>query len=167
MYIYHGFLIHSSANGHIGFFNVLAIVNSAAMNIDVHVSLSILVSSVHMPSSEIAGSYDSLLLGRKVITNLDSIFKSRDITLPTKVRIVKTMAFPVVKYRCESWTIMKTETEELMLSNCGAGEDSLESLGQQGDPTSLKEVNLEYSLERLMLKLQCFGHLIQRANSLR
>ena len=62
---------------------------------------------------------------------------------------------------------MKTETEELMLSNCGAGEDSLESLGQQGDPTSLKEVNLEYSLERLMLKLQCFGHLIQRANSLR
>ena len=61
---------------------------------------------------------------------------------------------------------MKTETEELMLSNCGAGEDSWESLGQQGDQTSLKEVNLEYSLERLMLKLQCFGHLIQRANSL-
>ena len=103
-----------------------------------------------------------LLLGRKTMTNLDNILKSRDITLLTNIHIVKIMAFPVVKYRCESWTIMKTETKELMLSNCGAGEDSWESLGQQGDQTSLKEVNLEYSLERLMLKLQCFGHLIQR-----
>ena len=58
------------------------------------------------------------------MTDLDSILKSRDITLPTNIHIVKTMAFPVVKYRCESWTIRKTETEELMLSNCGAGEDS-------------------------------------------
>ena len=62
-----------------------------------------------------------LLLGRKVMTNLDSIFKSRDITLPTKVRLVKAMVFPVVMYGCESWTVKKAE---LMLLNCGVGEDS-------------------------------------------
>ena len=65
-----------------------------------------------------------VLLGRKAMTNLDSILKSRDITLLTKVHIVKAMVFPVVMYGCESWTIKKTNTEELMLSNCGAGEDS-------------------------------------------
>ena len=64
-----------------------------------------------------------LLLGRKVMTNLDSILKSRDITLPTKVCLVKAMVFPVVMYGCESWTI-KLSTEELMLLNCGVGEDS-------------------------------------------
>ena len=65
-----------------------------------------------------------LLLGRKVMTNLDSIFKSRDITLPTKVHLVKAMVFPVVVYGCESWTIKKLHAEELMLLNCGVGEDS-------------------------------------------
>ena len=67
-----------------------------------------------------------LLLGRKVMTNLDSIFKSRDITLPTKVHLVKAMVFPVVMYGCESWTIKKAERQriELMLLNCGVGEDS-------------------------------------------
>ena len=65
-----------------------------------------------------------LLLGIKVMTNLDSIFKSRDITLPTKVRLVKAMVFPVVTYGCESWTIKKAEHEELMLLNCGVGEDT-------------------------------------------
>ena len=65
-----------------------------------------------------------LLLGRIVMTNLDSIFKSRDITLPTKVHVVRAMVFPVVMYRCERWTIKKTGTEELLFSNCGAGEDS-------------------------------------------
>ena len=68
------------------------------------------------------------------MTNLESIFKSRDITLPTKVHIVKAMVFPVVMYGCESWTVKKAE--EWMLLNCGVGEDSLESLGLQGDPTS-------------------------------
>ena len=68
-----------------------------------------------------------LLLGRKVMTNLASIFKSKDITLPTKVRLVKTMVFPVVMYGCKSWT-RKLITEELVLLNCGAGEDSCESL---------------------------------------
>ena len=65
-----------------------------------------------------------LLLGRKVITNLDSIFKSRDITLRTKVHVVKAMFFPVVMYGCESWTVKKADTKELMLLNCGVGEDS-------------------------------------------
>ena len=63
-----------------------------------------------------------LFLGRKVMTNLDSIFKSRDITLPTKVRLVKAMVFPVVMYGCEGWT--RNKAEELMLLNCGVGEDS-------------------------------------------
>ena len=58
------------------------------------------------------------------MTNLDSIFKSRDITLPTKVHLVKAMVFPVLMYRCESWTVKKAEAEELMLLNCGVGEDS-------------------------------------------
>ena len=65
-----------------------------------------------------------LLLGRKVMTNLDSIFKSRDITLPTKVRLVKAMVFSVVMYGCESWTVRRLSAEELMLVNCGVGEDS-------------------------------------------
>ena len=64
-----------------------------------------------------------LLLGRKVMTNLDSIFKSRDITVLTKVCLVKAMVFLVVMYGCESWTVKKTSTEELMLLNCGFGED--------------------------------------------
>ena len=65
-----------------------------------------------------------LLLGRKVVTNLDSILKSRDITLPTKIHLVKTMVFPVVMYGCESWTVKKVECQRLMLLNCGVGEDS-------------------------------------------
>ena len=65
-----------------------------------------------------------LLLGRKAMTNLDSILKSRDITLPTKVYLVKAMVFPVVMYGCESWTIRKAEHPKLMLLNCGVGEDS-------------------------------------------
>ena len=71
------------------------------------------------------------LLERKTITNLDSVLKSRDITLSTKVRIVKAVVFPIVTYGCESWTI-----KELMLSSCRVGEDSWESLRQQGDKTS-------------------------------
>ena len=84
-------------------------------------------------SHEIKGH---LLLGRKVMSNLDSILKSRDITLPTKVRLVKAMVFPVVMYGCESWTINKTNHRRIDALNCGVGEDSWESLGLQGDPTS-------------------------------
>ena len=69
------------------------------------------------------------------MTNLDSILKSQDITLPTKVRLVKAMVFPVVMYGCESWTV-KLSAKELMLLNCGVGEDYCEFLGLQGDSTS-------------------------------
>ena len=65
-----------------------------------------------------------LLLGRKVMTNVDSIFRSGDITLPTKVRLVKAIVFPVVVYGCESWTMKKAESRRMMLLNCGVGEDS-------------------------------------------
>ena len=65
-----------------------------------------------------------LILGRKVMTNLDSILKSRDTSLPTKVHLIKAMVFPVVMYGCESWIVKKLSTEELMLLNCGVGEDS-------------------------------------------
>ena len=77
-----------------------------------------------------------LLLGSKVMTNLDSILKSRDITLPTQVRLVKPMVFPVVMYGYESWTVKKADTKELMVLNCDVGEDSWEFLGLQGDLTS-------------------------------
>ena len=96
-----------------------------------------------------------MLLGKKAMTNLDSILKSRDITLPTKVCLVKAIVFPIVMCGCKSWTIKKASAEELLLLNCGVGEDSWESLGQQGNQTSP-----EYSLEGLKLKLQYFGYLM-------
>ena len=113
----------------------------------------------------------SLLLGRKGMTNLDSILKSRDVTLPTKVHLVKAMLFPVVMYGCECWTIKMLSIKDLMLLNCGVGEYSWESLRLQGHPTSpSKKINHSwlYSLEGLMLKLklQYFGHLMQRTDSL-
>ena len=78
------------------------------------------------------------------------------------------MVFPVVMYGCESWTLKRMTTQELLLSNCGVGEDCWESLGQQRSNQSiLKEINPEYSFEGLMLKLQYFGHLMWRANSLK
>ena len=75
-----------------------------------------------------------LLLGRKAVTNLDSMLKGRNIILPTKVCIIKAVVFPVVMYRCKSRTIKKLSPEELMLLNCGVGKDSRESLRLQGDP---------------------------------
>ena len=75
-------------------------------------------------------------LVRKAMTKLDSTLINRDIIFSAKVHIVKAMVFPVVIYRCENWTIKKAEQKELMHLNCGVGEDSLESLGQQGDQTS-------------------------------
>ena len=76
-----------------------------------------------------------LLCGRKAMTNLDSILKGRDITLLTKIYMVKAMVFLVVMYRCESWSRKRLSNKELMLSNCGPGEDSSECLGQLGDQT--------------------------------
>ena len=110
-----------------------------------------------------------LLLGRKAMTNLDSIVKSRDIVLSTNVCLVKAMVFPVILYGCDSWTIRKLSTEELMLLNCGVGEDSWEPwTARRSNQSILKEISPEYSLEGLMLKLklQYFGHLIQRTDSL-
>ena len=77
-----------------------------------------------------------LLLGRKVIINLDSIFKSRDITLPAKVRLIKAMVFPVIMYGCENWTIKKSEGQRIDAFELWCWRRLLESLAQQGDPTS-------------------------------
>ena len=109
-----------------------------------------------------------LLFGRKAPTNLDSILKSRDIILPTKVPLVKAMVFLVVMCWCESWTIKKAE-RWIDALNCGVGEDSWESLdSKEFKQVNPKEINPEYSLEGVMLKLklQFSGHLIWRANSL-
>ena len=108
-------------------------------------------------------------LGRKTMTNLGSILKSRDFTLPTKVHIVKAMVFPVVMYGCENWTIKKLSAKELMLLNCGVGEDSrLPWTARRSNQSILREISPEYSLGGLMLKpkLQYFGYLIRRTDSL-
>ena len=111
-----------------------------------------------------------LLLGRKAMTNLDSILKSRDITLPTNVRLVKAMVFPVVMYGCESCTINKAEHQKIDAFELWCWRRCLRVLWTARRPNQsiLKEINLVYSLERLMLKLklQYFGHLMWRANSL-
>ena len=104
-----------------------------------------------------------LLLGIITMRNLDSILKSRDITLLTRVRIVKAMVFPVVMYGCERWTVKKKEYQELMLLNCCFGEDSrVPWTARRYNQSILKEISPEYSLEGLMLKLQLqyFGHLM-------
>ena len=110
-----------------------------------------------------------LLLGRKVMTNLGSILKSRDITLPTKVRLVQATVFPVVMYGCESWTIKKAEhrrTDAFELWCCRRLL-RVPWTARRSNQSILKEISPEYSLEGLMLKLklQHFGHLIQRTNS--
>ena len=107
-----------------------------------------------------------LLLGRKVITNLDSILKSRDITLPTKVRLVKAMVFPVVRYGCKSWTIRKAEWRRIDAFELCCWLRLLRT--RRSNQPVLKEINPECSLEGLILKLklQYFGHLMRRADSL-
>ena len=106
-----------------------------------------------------------LLLKRKAITNLDSILKSRDITLPTKVHIVKAMGFPVVRWRCESWTL-KVECWRLFKLQCWRRLLRVPWTARSSNQSVLKEISPEYPLEELMLKLQYFGHLTRRANSL-
>ena len=109
-----------------------------------------------------------LLLGRKAMTNLDSILKSRDISLPTKVHIVKAMIFPVVIYGCERWTIKKAESQRIDAFKLWCWRRLLRVpwTARRSNQSILKEINPEYSLEGLMLKLQYFGHLMQRADSL-
>ena len=103
----------------------------------------------------------SLCLGRKAMTNLDSILKSRDITLPTKVSIVKAMAFLVVMYGCESWTIKKAEYQRIDAFELWCWRRLLRVTwtARRSNPSILKKINPEYSLGGLMLKLQYFGHL--------
>ena len=111
-----------------------------------------------------------LLLGRKVMTNLDSILKSRDITLPTKAHLVKAMVFPVVMYGCESWTIKKTECRKIDDFElwCWRRLLRVPLIAKRSNQSILKETSREYSLEGLMLKLklQYFGHLMRRTDSL-
>ena len=111
-----------------------------------------------------------LLLGRKAMTNLDSILKSRDITLPTKVQIVETMVFPVVMYGCESWTIKKVQHQRTDAFELWYWRRLLRVpwTARRSNQSILKEINLKYSLVGLMLKLKVrySGHLMQRADSL-
>ena len=103
-----------------------------------------------------------LLLGRKFMTNLDNILKSRDITLPTKVHLVKAMVFPVVMYGCESWIIKKAERQIIDAFELSCWRRLLRALwtARRSNQSILKEISPEYSLEGLMLKLQYFGHLM-------
>ena len=135
------------------------------------------VSHLILGSSKITADGDCsheikrrLLLGRKVMTNLDSIFKSRDITLPTKVRLVKAMVFPVVMYGCESWTVKKAERRRVAAFELWCWRRLLRVpwTARRFNQSILKEINLGISLEGLMLKLklQYFGHLMRRVDSL-
>ena len=111
-----------------------------------------------------------LLLGRKAMTNLDSALKSRNITLPTKVRVVKAVVFPVVKYGCESWTVKKAERWRIDAFKLWCWKRLLRVpwTAWRSNQSIVKEISPGYSLERLMLKLQLlyFGHLLRRADSL-
>ena len=111
-----------------------------------------------------------LLLGRKAMTNLENTLKSRDITLPTKVRLVKAMVFPVVMYGCESWTIKKAECQRIDVFELWCWRRLLRVpwTARRSNQFILKEISPEYSLEGLILKLklQYFGHLMQRTDSL-
>ena len=110
-----------------------------------------------------------LLLGRKVMTNLDSILKSRDTIFPTNVHLVKAMVFPVVMYGCESWTIKKAEHQRIGAFELCCWRKLLRVpwTARRSNQSILKEISPDCSLERLMskLKLQCFGHLMRRADS--
>ena len=110
-----------------------------------------------------------LHLGRKVMTNLDSIFKSRDITLPTKVRLVKAMVFPVVMYECESWTVKKAEHRRIDVFELWCWRTLLRVpwTARRSNQSILKEISPGISLEGMMLKLklQYFGHFMQRVYS--
>ena len=111
-----------------------------------------------------------LLLGRKVMTNLHSIFKSRDITLPTKIHLFKAIVFPVVMYGCESWTVKKAERQRIHAFELWCWRRLLRVpwTARRSNQSILKEISPECSLEGLMLKLklQYFGHLMRRVDSL-
>ena len=109
-----------------------------------------------------------LLLGQKAMTNIDHVLKSRDITLPTEVCIVKAAVFPMVLYGCESWMVKKAEHQRTDVFELWCWRRFLKVLwtAKRSNQSILRETNSEYSLERLMLKLQYFGQLMQTTNSL-
>ena len=111
-----------------------------------------------------------LLLGKKFMTNIDSIFKSRDITLPTKVCLVKAMVFPMVMYGCESWTVKKADHRRIDAFELWCWRRLLRVAwtARRSNQSTLKEISPGISLEGMMLKLklQYFGHLMQRTDSL-
>ena len=108
-----------------------------------------------------------LFLGRKAMTNLDSVWKSRDITLPTKVHLVKAMVFPIVMYGCERWTIKEAECQRIDAFELWCWRRLLRVLwtARRSSQSILKEINSKYLLEILMLKLQYFGYFMQGADS--
>ena len=110
----------------------------------------------------------SARLGRKVTTNLDSVFKSRDITLLTKVHLVKAMVFPVVLYQCETWTIKKAECQSIDAFElwCWRRLLRVPRTARRSNQSILNEINPEYLLGGLILKFQYFGHLMWRTDSL-
>ena len=126
-----------------------------------------MVSTSHEGGWYIKGG---LILGRKAMTNLDSILKSRDISLPTKVRPVQALVFPVVMYGCESWTIKKAERQRINAFELWYQRRLLRVpwTARRSNQSILREINLEYSLEGLMLKLKFlnFSHLMRRIDSL-
>ena len=127
------------------------------------------LKSLQMVTAAIKLEDAYLLLGRKVMTNLDSILKSRDITLPTKVHLVKAMVFPVVMYGCESWTVKKAEFQRTDAFELWCWRRLLRVpwTARRSKQSILKEISPEYSLEGLMLKpkLQYFGYLMRRTDS--
>ena len=122
------------------------------------------------PDSSVHGIFQARVLEWGAIANLDSVLKSRDITLPTKAHLVKAMVFPVVMYGCESWTIKKAERQrtDAFKQWCWKRLLKVPWTARKSNQSILKEINPEYSLEGLMLKLklQYFGHLMHRADSL-
>ena len=111
-----------------------------------------------------------LPLVRKAMTNLESVLKSKDITLPTEIHIVKAVIFPVVMYDCKNWTVKKAECQRIDVFElwCWRWLVRVPWIARRSNQSTLREINFEYSLEELMLKLkhQYFGHLMQRANTL-
>ena len=184
--MYHSFLIHSSADGHLGCLHVLAIINSAAMmkvkeesekaGLKLNIQKMKIMASSPITSLQIDGETKEtvtdfiflgskitadgdcsheikrrLLLGRKAMTNLDSMLKSRDITLPSQLCVVKTMVFPVVMYGCENWTIKKAEHRRIDAFElwCWRRLLRVSWTARRSNQSILKEISPEYSLEGL------------------
>ena len=125
-------------------------------------------TSLRSPAQQLTVIPNLKSLGRKAMTNLDSILESRDITLSTKVCLVKAMVFPVVMYGCESWTIKKAECRRIDTFELWCWRRLLRVpwTARRSNQSILKQISPKYSLEGLMLKLQYFGHLMQRTDSL-